>query len=92
MLARILLKIELRYDILSGYSNAAVERMRIVEVYRTSEHPWTQTVLTVLEPCLCDLPLPRKRGENNNNNNNNKNNGKNNRTATASLSRPNNNN
>ena len=51
------------------FTTAAVERMRIVEVYRTSEHPWPWAVLMVPVPGLCDLPLLRKRGENNNNNN-----------------------
>ena len=100
-------EIQSKYDILSGFSTAAVERMRIRKIDSCSEHPWTKTVSMVLEPNLYDLRLLRKSGDNNNKNNdknnrtataslsrpnNNKNNSKNNRTATASLSRPNNNN
>ena len=45
---------------------AAVERMRICENETCSGHPGHETVLMVLELCLCDLPFPRKPEQNNN--------------------------
>ena len=64
---------DMAYTRFSGFSPAAGERMRIGENETCSEHPGHETVLMVLEPSPCDVPVLRKRAEKKNNNKNNKN-------------------